>query len=107
MDEQPNSLKGPEQPGAKKSSALLALLVAFVPSVMLVSFATYSSGSNPPSVLCALFCLVSLGCCFGSSLLLFRRKTGLAILFGVLFLMLNGVISFFFGCATILTGMKF
>ena len=102
---EPNQIQPPQQPGAKKPSALLALGLAFVPSFMLVSFATFAFHSSPPVVVCALFCLVSLGCCFGSALLLFQRKTGPAIFFGILFLLLNGAISFFFGCTTVLTGM--
>jgi len=42
--------------------------------------------------------IVSVGCCFTASFLLFRRKTGWAIAVGVLFLLLNGAISFFLGC---------
>jgi hypothetical protein len=52
-------------------------------------------------------CLVSIVCCFISSSLLFRRNKALAAIFGILFLLLNGLISFFFGCATILTNAKF
>ena len=86
---------------------MLALLLAFVPSVLLVSFATFANRSTPPAVLCALLCLVSLACCFGSSFLLFQRNKVVATIVGILFLLLNGLISFFFGCATILTGLKF
>jgi hypothetical protein len=43
-------------------------------------------------------CVLSVACCFVSSFMLFARRTGLAILAGVLFLILNGFIAFFFGC---------
>ena len=85
---------------------MLALLLAFVPSILLVSAFTFFNHGNPPAILFAALCLVSLACCFGSSFLLFQRNKVVATIFGILFLLLNGLISFFFGCATILAGIK-
>jgi hypothetical protein len=105
MNEEPNPAKETNQPGKRKATNLFALLLAFVPSVLLIALLAFAGSSNPPAILLALSCVTSLTCCFVSAFLLFRRNTVLAILFGILFL--NGAFSFFFGCATILTGMKF
>jgi uncharacterized membrane protein len=46
-------------------------------------------------------------CCFTASILLFSRKTGSAILWGIILLLLNGFIAFFFGCCASLSHAKF
>ena len=52
-----------------------------------------------------LLCVVCGICCFTSSFMLFRRKTALAFFAGILFLLLNGFITFFFGCTALLSGI--
>jgi hypothetical protein len=47
--------------------------------------------------------LVSVICCFGSGFILFQRRTALAIVAGVLFMLLNAVFSFWFGCAAVIS----
>lgn len=95
------------KPEGKKKISVLALPLAFVPSVLLLMLFTLFGRGNPPATLYFVFCGISIVCCFVSAFLLFRRNTTLTILFGLLFLLLNGAISFFFGCAAILTGAKF
>jgi hypothetical protein len=91
---------------SKQQSAVLALPLAFVPSLLLVGTFSYFNHGNPPAIFFAILCLVSLACCFASSFLLFRRNQVLATISGILFLLLNALISFFFGCATILSNAK-
>ena len=97
----------PKEPTEKKKISMLALPLALMPSVLLLILFTFFGRGNPPAILFFALCGVSIVCCFASAILLFRRNTLLAILFGVLFLLLNGAISFFFGCAAILSVMKF
>jgi hypothetical protein len=106
MSDEPNQINPNELKEKEKFSAL-ALPLAFVPSVLLLILFTFFGSGNPPAILFFAFCGVSVVCCFGSAILLFRRNTVLAILFGILFLLLNGAISFFFGCVAVLSGTKF
>jgi len=93
----------PNEPKEKKKTSALALALAFVPSVLLVGTASFFNHGNPPAIFLAAMCLISIVCCFVSSFMLFQRSKVLATIFGILFMLLNGLISFFFGCATILT----
>ena len=88
-----------QQPGAepKKKPPVLALALAFLPSVMGLGLLTiYGNRSTPPAVLFGV-------CCLASAVMLIKRKTWLIVLVGVLFLFLNLGISFFFGCAAVLS----
>jgi hypothetical protein len=96
-----------EPKGSEKKTSAYAFPLAFVPSLLLVGFFSLFSRGNPPAILLAILCLISIACCFISSFLLFRRNKVLATIFGLIFLLLNGLISFFFGCAMILTNAKF
>jgi len=101
----------PMEHATKSQSVAPALLLAFIPSVcLLIAFAVFASESNAKivepwlpwaAVLLALVC----GCyCFISSFLLFRRNSVLIVSVGILFLLLlNGMISFFFGCVALLS----
>ena len=80
----------------KKKSRTIALFLAFLPSVMVLG-ALASRTNNKDALQAA--CFLSVICCFVSSFMMFARRTALAILAGVAFLILNGMISFFFGCA--------
>jgi hypothetical protein len=77
-----------DEPNEKKKSPALALMLAFAPTAMVL-----------------VTCVASGRCCFTSSFMLFRRKTGLAIFGGILFLLLNGFITLFFGCTAMLSGI--
>jgi hypothetical protein len=85
------------QPAEPKKPPIIALVLAFLPAVMILALFTFKF--QFPSDWLAAPCFISVVCCFVSSFMLFARKTGLAILAGVLFLLLNGLIAFFFGCA--------
>jgi hypothetical protein len=113
MSDEPNQTQSTAPDGKKKSPAL-ALVIGFLPSVLILSFLTLASSGygNDMStqISSSVFWLgfgISLICCLASSFTLFRRNTALAIFFGILFLLLNGAIAFFFGCAAVLNGMKF
>jgi len=81
-------------------SPALALVLAFVPGAILLTLLGVSAAVGKDLTIPLLWTAsnVSVGCCFTASFLLFRRKTGWAIAVGVLFLLLNGAISFFLGC---------
>ncbi len=81
-------------------SPALALVLAFVPGAILLTLLGVSAAVGKDLTIPLLWTasIVSVGCCFTASFLLFRRKTGWAIAAGVLFLLLNGAISFFLGC---------
>jgi hypothetical protein len=87
----------PEAPSKRKSPAP-ALILGFLPSVILLAAATVK---QPPNGLLFFCCIIAVICCFTSSVLLFRRGTSLAIVGGIAFLLLNAVISLFFGCASV------
>jgi len=83
-----------------EKSPVFALVLAFAPVSILLTLLGVSAalGKNLTIPLLWTASIVSVGCCFTASFLLFRRKTGWAIAVGVLFLLLNGAISFFLGC---------
>ena len=82
---------------------LLALLLGFAPAAMALALLMLKPNLN--SRLFWVPCALSVACCFTSSFLLFARRTVLAILAGILFLVLNAAIAFAFGCAAVLNGM--
>ena len=103
-------MTAPIEPMEKKPSVPFALLLAFIPSpCVLAAFGVFASESNAEFVnpwlpWAAIFlAVVCVCCCFISSFILFRRKTVLTILIGVLFLLINGMISLFFGCVAVLS----
>ena len=91
----------------KLKSPAPALTLAFLPSVMVLSIIPFAKNNHPSAAFLIVCCVISIICCFTSSFMLFRRGTGLAIFGGILFLLLNAAVSFFFGCGAILTQMKF
>ncbi len=108
MSDEPNQNEPRESP--QKKSPARALALAFLPSVLLLIMWTLLAGGNSSQPSAAVFiagCIISIACCFTASFMLFRRGTGLAILGGVIFMLLNAFVSFLFGCGALLTGMKF
>jgi hypothetical protein len=101
----PEALPDGTQP-VKLNSPAIALSLAFLPSVLLLLTLPFLNGKLDAGYLISC-CALSAICCFTASCMLFRRGTGLAIFGGIIFLMLNGFVSFLFGCGAILTGMKF
>jgi len=86
----------------KLKSPALALVIGFLPSALILAIMPTATGGKVSVDLLMVGCVVGIICCFTSSFMLFRRRTKLAIFGGVIFLLLNAVISLFFGCATIL-----
>ena len=108
---EPNQTQ-PGLPEPKRKISRLALPLAFLPSVLLIGGISVFSTNLVPQVFqspifLGIACLACIACCFTASFLMIRQKTVVAVVFGILFLLLNAAISFFFGCATILTGAKF
>jgi hypothetical protein len=85
----------------------LPLILAFVPAGLVLVII----GMNPDKHQMAAFCIpaavVSIGCCFASSFMLFSRKTTAAIVTGILFVLLNLAITIGLGCAPILANLDF
>jgi hypothetical protein len=85
-----------------RRSPALALIVGFLPSVLVLATIGVASSTNlgkqESDALLWLGSIVSVFCCFGASIALFTRKTGGAIAGGILLLLLNAFIAFFFGC---------
>jgi hypothetical protein len=67
------------EPGKKQKISALVVALAFVPSVLLLAFFTGLGSSNPPAALFIAFCGISIVSCFASAILLFRRRTALAV----------------------------
>jgi glycerol-3-phosphate acyltransferase PlsY len=84
----------------KKKSPAVALLLGFLPTAIILGFRMVHPNISRTTIIVA--CVVSVLCCFVSSFMLFARGTGLAILAGVIFLILNGFIAFFTGCLALL-----
>ena len=95
MNNETSHSRGPDQQGNKKSP-LWPLLLAFLPAVMVL--ALWPPKPNIRREMYTVACSISVVCCFISSFMLFARRTGLAILAGVIFLLLNALIALFFGC---------
>ena len=92
----------PDKPSEK---TLLILALAFTPAAIVIGTITLLVNgvlkNVPDSIalpLLWLACLAAIVCCFVPSFLLFRRRTGLAIVGGLLILLINGFIALFFGC---------
>jgi hypothetical protein len=88
-------------PVARRNPAL-ALIIGFIPSALILGAIGVASATNlgkqESDALLWVCSFVSVLCCFGASILLFSRKTGGAIAGGVLLMLLNAFIAFFFGC---------
>jgi hypothetical protein len=85
----------------------MPLVLAFLPAALALGFGTMSGQNGPSRAVLWSICGGGLVCCFTSSFMLIRRKTGWAIAGGILLFMLNAAISFFAGCVALLQGMKF
>ena len=85
---------------------MLALISAFLPSVIVLVMFTFFKGRNVPTVVLIGECAFCLVCCAAPSIVLFRRHPVLAIVFGILMVPLNAAISLFFGCTAMLSYMR-
>ena len=84
----------------------LPLILAFVPSVLALVIIGISPDKHQMAAFCVPAAVVSFGCCFASSFMLFRHRTAAAIVTGVLFTLLNAVIVVGLGCAPILANLN-
>lgn len=93
-----------------KPSPALALMLGFAPTVivlLLVMISTTGAGNSLPNwkSLPIVLCGICAFCCFTSSFLLFQRRTAMAIVGGLLLMLINGCIAFFFGCVAFIGGI--
>ena len=98
----------PDTQSAKPKSPLLALVLAFTPSVVFLAFITFiRNGVAPVSLKPILFAIagLSLGCCIASSTMLLKRRTPLSIIGGLVLLVLNTLIVLFLGCTASISGV--
>jgi hypothetical protein len=97
----------PEPPPLPPKKSLTAIvLLAFLPSAAALSFATthiHKTQQMPSFILGA---VVSLICGITASVMLFKRGTTGAIVFGILIGLVNLVISAGFGCAAMLSDIN-
>jgi len=96
MNEEPNIIP----PGEPEKSVFLglALLVAFLPSLIFLVLLKKVLNHPIPSLV-PILCVVTVICCFASSFLLLPRRPILATFVALLFLVLNVVVSVFIGCS--------
>ncbi|MDR3405246.1 MAG: hypothetical protein P4L99_22315 [Chthoniobacter sp.] len=85
-----------------RRSPTVALIIGFVPSALILGTIAVASwanlGKQESYALLWICSVVSVLCCFVASIMLFTRKTGGAIAGGILLMLLNAFIAFFFGC---------
>ena len=96
----------PLPPKPPRKSIALPLVLAFVPAALILLFVMV----NPPSGHLAAFAvpatLISLASCVTSSVMLFKRRTTAALIFGILLVLLNAAISLGLGCIALLGDMN-
>ncbi|HEY5345265.1 MAG TPA: hypothetical protein VIK62_02855 [Verrucomicrobiae bacterium] len=91
-----------DEPNQKGKSSALALLLAFMPSFMLLGVLTITGHTNHPAIIFAALCCASAVCCIVSAFLLFQHNVWWATLIALTFFLLNLGVSFFLGCGAIL-----
>ena len=94
----------PPLPKPPHRPIVLPLILAFLPSVFFLVLLAMQNAHIKIATYCVIAAILGLVCCTASSVMLFRRNTPVAIVFGVVFLLLNLVISGFLGCASLLVG---
>jgi hypothetical protein len=82
-------------------------VLAFLPAALVLVIGMTSGQNGPPGIVLWSTCVVSVACCFASSFMLFRRKAKWASIVGTIFVILNGMISFFLGCAALVNNLDF
>ena len=96
----------PPLPEPPRKPIALPLILAFVPAALSLVIFGLNLDKHQMAAFCVPAAIVSLGCCFASSFLLFRRKTSAAIVTGILFILLNLVVTIGLGCAPILADLN-
>lgn len=88
-----------------------ALIIGFLPAALVMATIAVASAMNlgreASNALLWLCSIVSGICCFAASILLFKRHTGRAMAGGILLLLLNAFIAFFFGCCAAISNSGF
>jgi multidrug transporter EmrE-like cation transporter len=80
----------------------LALVLAFCPAAFCLILVRMQISGVRVGIYCAVAAVLGVVCCTVSSIILFKRHTTTAIVFGVLLAIVNVVISLFLGCASLL-----
>jgi len=80
----------------------LALILAFTPATIALLLIGLKLPDKQLAIACLPAALVSIGCCVGSSFLLFRRSTTVTLVMGILLAMMNAFITLGLGCAALL-----
>ena len=96
MEQEPIQKQTDERSGVK----IAGLFLAFVPSALILFIIQLRVGDDRGFLGIAF--VLSVICCFASSFMLFRRGTVWSIVFGVIFLLLNLLISVFLGCVSLI-----
>jgi hypothetical protein len=82
---------------------MVGLCLAFVPMLLVLCLSQVSMFNKSNAGVFWFGCVASSVCCFTSSFLLFRQKTGWVIGVGLVLVLLNILISFSFGCGAVVS----
>jgi len=92
----------PPLPKAPRDLLVPAVILGLTPSVLAILVVMIGISGINVLPCCAVAAILSLGCCTASSILIFKRNTTTAIVFGVLLAMVNVFIAIGFGCTSLL-----
>jgi len=97
----------PEPPPLpSKQPITLAVIFAFLPAAIGLAVATLPVPKEQFPPTCVIGAIMALICCATSSVLLFRRNTTVAVVFGILLGLLNLMIVGGIGCAAMLSNFN-
>ncbi|HSI13471.1 MAG TPA: hypothetical protein VK961_15615 [Chthoniobacter sp.] len=97
----------PEPPPLPPKRPLtVAVILAFTPAALGLALAALPIPKAQLSACCIVAAILALVCCAFSSVLLFRRNTSTAIVFGILLALLNLAIVGGLGCAALLSNIN-
>ena len=91
----------PLPPKPPQKPIALAVVLAFVPSAIALLLLSINVPKHQIVTCCVPAAFVAIACCVASSIMLFKRKTAAAIVFGVLLALLNVAITLGLGCAAL------
>ena len=89
-----------------KQPITLAVIFAFLPAAIGLAVATLPVPKEMFPVSCIIGAIMALICCVTASVLLFRRNTSTAVVFGILLGLLNLMIVAGIGCAAMLSNIN-
>jgi hypothetical protein len=96
----------PPLPEPPRRSLLLPLVLAFTPAVLVLVGTAINPGKGQFVIVCLPAAILSLGCCIASSIILFKRRTAAAVVFGILLALVNVAISLGLGCLALIGDMN-